>query len=164
MDFFDVRKLTAGQPKDLVATSDDYSAVAFLPVVMIAAVVLGICGVCQYKKWRHERKQIAYLNHFYEILEDHQCDHGGKMVLLQQNGCDEAQMCHDDRLRRAMLVPPPDSSPFFQPGSRTRSARFDPPQKATSATEVIFHFTNLSAQSRKISMENLSESEIEYIV
>ncbi|ETN69217.1 hypothetical protein RB195_003171 [Necator americanus] len=164
MDFFDVRKLTSGQPKDLVAAGDDYSAVAFLPVVMIGAVVLGICGVCQYKKWKHEKKQIAHLNDFYEILEETKChDHHGKMVVLQQNGSNE--VCLEfERIRRAMLVPPPDSSPFFQPSHRTRSIRYDIPQKATTATEVIFHFTNLNAQSRKISIEDLSDSEIEYIV
>ncbi|RCN36115.1 hypothetical protein ANCCAN_18023 [Ancylostoma caninum] len=185
MDFFDIRKLTAGQPKDFVATGDgeapwillpeyvhphpncaqtalpDYSAVAFLPVIMIGAVVLGICGVCQYKKWKHEKKQIAHLNNFYEILEESKFEQHGKMVMLQQNGLDE--VCHD-RIRRAMLVPPPDSSPFFQPAHKTRAARYDIPQKATTATEIIFHFTNLNAESRKISIDNLSESEIEYIV
>lgn len=92
----------------------DYSAVAFLPVIMIGAVVLGICGVCQYKKWKHEKKQvssirggnsiltptlplvhfsqIAHLNNFYEILEDTRCSKHGKMVLLQQNGFDEVSM------------------------------------------------------------------------
>ncbi|KIH47383.1 hypothetical protein ANCDUO_22559 [Ancylostoma duodenale] len=164
MDFFDVRKLTAGQPKDFVATGDgkaawiflpeyvhypcnrskfaltDYSAVAFLPVIMIGAVVLGICGVCQYKKWKHEKKQIAHLNNFYEILEESIFEQHGKMVMLQQNGLDE--VCHD-RVRRAMLVPPPDSSPFFQPAHKTRAARFDIPQKATTATEVNHYFTGV---------------------
>lgn len=41
-----------------------------------------------------------------------------------------------DRIRRAMLLPPSDSSPFFQPGAKARSSRVDVPHKATTATEV----------------------------
>ncbi|KAK6009742.1 hypothetical protein OSTOST_25301, partial [Ostertagia ostertagi] len=89
MDFFDVRKLTSGQAtKDAALYGDDYSAIAFLPVIMIGAVVLGICGVCQYKRWKHEKKQIAHLNHFYDIFEGSplRCR---KMLMVEHSDIDE---------------------------------------------------------------------------
>ncbi|VDO28774.1 unnamed protein product [Haemonchus placei] len=92
MDFFDVRKLTSGQTKDAILLGDvrlpDYSAIAFLPVIMIGAVVLGICGVCQYKRWKHEKKQIAHLNQFYDIFEGAPLRRR-KMVMVDHSDIDE---------------------------------------------------------------------------
>ncbi|XGW28145.1 hypothetical protein V3C99_008168 [Haemonchus contortus] len=138
----------------------NYSAIAFLPVIMIGAVVLGICGVCQYKRWKHEKKQIAHLNQFYDIFEGAPLRRR-KMVMVDHSDIDE--QCND-RIRRAMVLPPTESSPFFQPTRKAKCSRFETPQKATTATEVIFHFANLSADSRKISIDGLSDSEIEHIV
>ncbi|WKY06214.1 hypothetical protein Q1695_006427 [Nippostrongylus brasiliensis] len=161
MDFFDVRKLTVGQTKEVLTAGNDYSAVAFLPVIMIAAVVLGICGVCQYKRWKHEKKQIAHLNDFYEVLEGPSFKYG-KMIMVENSDMDK-KCC--DRIRRAMVLPPTESSPFFQPTNKPTVSRFDIPRRVASAAEVIFHFTNLSAESRRISTsDDISESEIEHIV
>uniref|UniRef100_A0A183FBR2 PIG-H domain-containing protein n=1 Tax=Heligmosomoides polygyrus TaxID=6339 RepID=A0A183FBR2_HELPZ len=66
----------------------DYSAVAFLPVIMIGAVVLGICGVCQYKRWKHEKKQIAHLSEFYEVFEGSSFRYG-KMLVPEHPDIDE---------------------------------------------------------------------------
>ncbi|KAK5967941.1 hypothetical protein GCK32_013551 [Trichostrongylus colubriformis] len=103
---------------------------------------------------------IAHLNDFYDIFEGSPL-RGGKVVMMEHSEISED--CYD-RIRRAMLVPPTESSPFFQPTRKTKCSRFDIPHKATTATEVIFHFTNLTAESRKISIDDLSDSEIEHIV
>uniref|UniRef100_A0A1I7XAW8 Uncharacterized protein n=1 Tax=Heterorhabditis bacteriophora TaxID=37862 RepID=A0A1I7XAW8_HETBA len=136
MDFFDVRKLSTGYVKDSVILQD-YSAIAFLPVIMIGLIIVGICGVYHYRRWRHERKQLSHLIDFYEILESSHCKHG-QTIVLEQNGTFEDNESTCDRITRAMALPPTDSSPFFQPINRTKTLRFDTMHKATTATEV-FH-------------------------
>ncbi|KAE9416496.1 hypothetical protein Angca_001119 [Angiostrongylus cantonensis] len=159
MDLFDIRRLINGPTRDFVVTDNDYWAFAFLPIVMIGVLVIGICGFYQYKKWRHEKKQIAHLNDFYDICEASTTSHHGKLIVEHPEKAEVS--CYKGH--RSVLLPPTEASPFFQP-SKKKSVRFDVPQKATSAKEVIFHFTNLNVESRKISFDELSESEIEYIV
>ncbi|WKY06212.1 hypothetical protein Q1695_006427 [Nippostrongylus brasiliensis] len=155
MDFFDVRKLTVGQTKEVLTAGNasiaDYSAVAFLPVIMIAAVVLGICGVCQYKRWKHEKKQIAHLNDFYEVLEGPSFKYG-KMIMVENSDMDK-KCC--DRIRRAMVLPPTESSPFFQPTNKPTVSRFDIPRRVASAAEANDHLYHSGTQKVMVNAESL---------
>uniref|UniRef100_A0A0K0DI19 Uncharacterized protein n=1 Tax=Angiostrongylus cantonensis TaxID=6313 RepID=A0A0K0DI19_ANGCA len=101
MDLFDIRRLINGPTRDFVVTDNgksffflDYWAFAFLPIVMIGVLVIGICGFYQYKKWRHEKKQIAHLNDFYDICEASTTSHHGKLIVEHPEKAEVADKCY----------------------------------------------------------------------
>ncbi|CAB3405887.1 unnamed protein product [Caenorhabditis bovis] len=145
MDIFDVRKFQSH--RDFVFADgrlhavSDYSLIALLPVILVAILIVGIFCVYRFRRWKSNRKQLAELSAFYEIVESSPCI-SNKSFLIQHLKHAETHDC--DRVSRAVCVPTTNSL-FFQPV---------PPKckptkpcsnvlKALNANDVIFHFSQL---------------------
>ncbi|PAV65570.1 hypothetical protein WR25_12273 isoform B [Diploscapter pachys] len=155
MDFFDVRKFAASAYGRDVVLNDgrfhilrDYSAVAFLPIIMIVVIVIGICSVYQYRKWKHERRQMEHLSNLYEILESSPCPHARKSFSpMKDSDLSPPMATNCERISRAVSLPLQETSPFFQPSARNKTLRAGGLRHINNAEEVFFHFTNLANNS-----------------
>ncbi|CAJ0585138.1 unnamed protein product, partial [Mesorhabditis spiculigera] len=131
----------------------DYSAVALLPVAVVLCLVVAVAALYQCRRCRHHRRQIEQLAWVYDVLEDAlpsplpvPKDSNNTRPSAQSPHVfrppDSPQLSPAQRVSQAVRPPPAHSSPFYQPTFKGKSLRYDTLQKATSATEVIFHFTN----------------------
>ncbi|EFP08446.1 hypothetical protein CRE_18296 [Caenorhabditis remanei] len=161
MDFFDVRKFQTSH-RDFVVNDgrlhvvSDYSLIALLPVILVGILITTIFCVYRFRRWKHNKKQLAELNAFYEIVESSPCLASGKSYLIQHcsdievikqektNNFSYFQKSECDRITRAVCVPT-QSSIFFQPiPPKAKSVRCNSDVlKAVNASEVIFHFAQL---------------------
>ncbi|KAF1757702.1 hypothetical protein GCK72_014158 [Caenorhabditis remanei] len=147
MDFFDVRKFQTSH-RDFVVNDgrlhvvSDYSLIALLPVILVGILITTIFCVYRFRRWKHNKKQLAELNAFYEIVESSPCLASGKSYLIQH--CSDIEKSECDRITRAVCVPT-QSSIFFQPiPPKAKSVRCNSDVlKAVNASEVIFHFAQL---------------------
>lgn len=147
MDFFDVRKFQSSH-RDFVVNDgrlhvvSDYSLIALLPVILVGLLITTIFCVYRFRRWKHNKKQLAELNAFYEIVESSPCLASGKPYLIQH--CKDVEKSECDRITRAVCVPT-QSSIFFQPiPPKAKSVRCNSDVlKAVNASEVLFHFAQL---------------------
>ncbi|CAJ0935900.1 unnamed protein product, partial [Mesorhabditis belari] len=138
----------------------DYSAVALLPVAVVVCLVIAVAALYQCRRCRHHRKQIEQLAWVYDVLEDAlpsplpvQRQHSKPPTPRAFRPPDSPQLSPAQRVSQAVRPPPAHSSPFFQPACKGRALRYDNFTKATSATEVIFHFTSLLDENSTNSIE-----------
>ncbi|CBJ25092.1 uncharacterized protein CELE_M04B2.7 [Caenorhabditis elegans] len=120
----------------------DYSLIALLPVILVGLLITTIFCVYRFRRWKHNKKQLAELNAFYEIVESSPCLASGKPYLIQH--CKDVEKSECDRITRAVCVPT-QSSIFFQPiPPKAKSVRCNSDVlKAVNASEVLFHFAQL---------------------
>uniref|UniRef100_A0A8R1HVX4 Uncharacterized protein n=1 Tax=Caenorhabditis japonica TaxID=281687 RepID=A0A8R1HVX4_CAEJA len=153
MDFFDVRKFQSSQQRDFVISDgrlqvvSDYSLIALLPVILVGLLITTIFCVYKFRRWKHNRKQLAELDAFYQIVESSPCLSSGKSYLIQH--CSDVQKSECDRITRAVCVPT-QSSIFFQPiPPKAKPVRCNSDVlKAVNASEVIFHFSQLPTDEK----------------
>ncbi|CAI5448735.1 unnamed protein product [Caenorhabditis angaria] len=154
MDFFDLRKLQS--PRDFnnfhhdgrMQVVSDYSLIALLPVILVAVLISGIFCVYRFRKWKHNRKQIAQLTEFYNIIESSPCL-SAKHHLVQH--CKQPEKAECDLISRAVSVPATGSTSFFQPipPKTTKSIKCSGNiLKAVDASEVLFHFSQFPAAEK----------------
>ncbi|CAP26252.2 Protein CBG06136 [Caenorhabditis briggsae] len=167
MDFFDVRKFQTSH-RDFVINDgrlhvvSDYSLIALLPVILVALLITTIFCVYRFRRWKHNKKQLAELNAFYEIVESSPCLSSGKPYLIQH--CSDIEKSECDRITRAVCVPT-QSSIFFQPiPPKAKTVRCNGEVlKAVNASEVIFHFAQLPEIEKTNNNNNNNKKSLHFV-
>ncbi|ULT95501.1 hypothetical protein L3Y34_004313 [Caenorhabditis briggsae] len=140
----------------------DYSLIALLPVFLVALLITTIFCVYRFRRWKHNKKQLAELNAFYEIVESSPCLSSGKPYLIQH--CSDIEKSECDRITRAVCVPT-QSSIFFQPiPPKAKTVRCNGEVlKAVNASEVIFHFAQLPEIEKTNNNNNNNKKSLHFV-